>query len=799
MPGLRVCWADRAHPRPCSARYHFAPPPFPLRVTGPGNSRVVAVLMSLLFCVSGIPALIYQLAWQRILALHSGVGIYSVAMIVSSFMAGLGIGSYVGGVLSSKLNSRTALRAFAVVELGIGLFGALSSHLYYDWAYGKIPWLFESPWRACTYHFAALLVPTFLMGMSLPLLVRAVVRDVETAGPLIGCLYGANVLGAAIGAASAPWLLIRLWGIRGAIHAGVGCNLFVGLVALAIGAFVARTRQPELGSELYSVPSQSRGGSERSVPFAFWVALYGLSGFIGLALEMLWFRVCDVATKSTAFTFGTVLAVYLFGLGTGSLAGILLLSKLRRPVRAFLLCQCLVLAWSAGTIWLIAETPTFVPGYRWLFDYCRGYNGMVLGQGSPWNLVKLYVLLPIALFGIPTFLMGLAFTFLQKGVHDDVQSCGSRVGLLQATNILGCVLGSLLTGLVLLNAFGTTGTMRGLLGVGVVLGVLGIRHCGLWSPFLLLTTVSVLLIVIFPDNQSFWLRLHGIDSASTPASSWTFVDEDATGVVVVAPEEQGNLRISVDGKGHSWLPFGSIHSLLGAVPAVIHSSPHDIAIIGLGSGDTAWAAGCRAETQSLTVFELCSPERRLLRRLAATGALPNLELFLRDPRVHITLADGRNSLAVGSTLFDLIEADASRPETAYGGNLYSIEFFQLCASRLRPNGIMCTWSPTPRTYATFCEVFPHVLEMNNAEFVLGSNDPLPVEFAQWETRVRSAEVSSYLGRQTTDGLVEYLKSARPADRKAVAWLEPNRDLFPRDEFKSGGGKKRAKLSVRAND
>jgi hypothetical protein len=153
------------------------------------------VLAGLLFFLSGAAALVYQVTWQRLLALHSGVGLYSVAMIVAAFMAGLGIGSHLGGRLSTRLGGGRALAAFAALELGISAFGAASTWIYYDWLYPRAVHLPSPSWQAGLLHLAALLPPTTLMGMSLPFLVRAVVTDVEAAGRT-GWLYG-HTLGAA--------------------------------------------------------------------------------------------------------------------------------------------------------------------------------------------------------------------------------------------------------------------------------------------------------------------------------------------------------------------------------------------------------------------------------------------------------------------------------------------------------------------------------------------------------------------------------------------------------------------------
>src|SRR6188768_431725 len=129
------------------------------------------------FFLSGAAGLVYQVAWQRILALETGVGIYSIALIVAAFLAGLGVGSEMAGRLSARLSPRGALRAFAAVELAVGLFGLASSRIYYDWLYVHLGWLYASPGRAAFLHLASLGLPTALMGMSLPFLVRAMVAD----------------------------------------------------------------------------------------------------------------------------------------------------------------------------------------------------------------------------------------------------------------------------------------------------------------------------------------------------------------------------------------------------------------------------------------------------------------------------------------------------------------------------------------------------------------------------------------------------------------------------------------------
>jgi len=732
-------------------------------VPAPEARRVL--LAGLLFLLSGASALVYQVAWQRILALHTGVGLYSVAMIVAAFMAGLGIGSQLGGRLSARLEARASLRLFALVELAICGFGALSPILYYDWLYPLASRLESPSLAAGLAHFAALLPPTLLMGMSLPLLVRAMLRDVSTAGRTIGTLYGINMLGAALGAFAAPWLVIPRAGIGGAALVAAGGNLLAGAGALLLA------RTPEASPvEAETAESELRAASH---PFGLWLSLYALSGFVALSLEVLWFRLVDVAVKSTAFTFGTVLSIYLLGSASGCLLALRSVDRLRRPLAVFLLAQCAILLLSGLSVIALVRLPPATPGYAWFIEYWGTYRFFRFGHVFDWvPVTHLYVALPLFLFALPTMLMGFAFPVLQRAVHDELRSSGRKVGALQAANIGGCVAGSLVVGLVSLQWLGTTETLRLLVLLGLVFASVGFRYEG--RRFALAALALVLLAVALPGREELWRRLHG----QTDQEQRALFEEDATGVVALATRNGIRHRLSVNGKGNSWLPFGGVHTVLGALPAVVHPAPRQVAVVGLGSGDTAWAAGCRRETQSVTVFEISSPQPRILRRFAAAEVMPELRMFLSDPRVAIRLEDGRRALEANATSYDAIETDAIWPESAGSGNLYSLEFFRACARRLRPGGLMCTWSPTPRVRATFRTVFPHVLEAEGGVILIGSEYPLQLDPAAWLQRLEAS--ASYLGELRAQQIAERLRSLTPS--VGPVDVLPNRDLFPRDEF-----------------
>lgn len=750
------------------------------------------------FFLSGASALVYQVVWQRILAFHSGVGLYSVAMIVGAFMAGLGLGSWAGGAFSTRFGARRALAAFALLELGIAGFGAVSIPVLYDWLYLRAASLYDQPARAALLHFLSVLGPTALMGMSLPFLARASVLTHQDAGARIGLLYGINMLGASFGALVTPWVLMRHFGLPGAVAAAVAGNVLA--AALALAALGRATDGSPASFALAPTSSPTEGpphpAAESEAPqavavlrrhsLALWLSLYAASGFVALSLEILWFRIMDVAVKSIAFTFGTVLCLYLLGNAVGSLIGARLTPRLARPLGAFLLCQCLLIVSAALALVVLVGLPPETPGYAWFFEYWASIGVVRLRAftSASADAARLYLVLPLLLYGLPTVLMGLSFPILQRAVHDDARTVSRKVGFLQAANIAGCLLGSLLVGLGLLSALGTAHTLRLLVVLGMGFALIGVREEGPRSRFGALLLALGLLAVLVPSPRALWQRLHGLrDEASVG-----FFEEDATGVAALTSWRGSKggkplWRVYVNGKSNSVLPFGGVHTALGAVPALMHPLPRDIAIVGLGSGDTAWGAACRRDaTREVVVFEIIAPQRRLLQALArAKEAPPELDAFLEDPRVRHVVADGRNAIDRGSTLYDVIEMDALFPGSAGSGNLYSVDFFARCARKLRPGGLMAAWAPTPRVFASFRAAFPHVLEMKDRTILVGSPNPIPFEPEEWQKRALAKDVLAYLGDgRAQEVLRDYLLTARPAGDPEVA--EVNRDLLPRDEF-----------------
>jgi spermidine synthase len=347
------------------------------------------------------------------------------------------------------------------------------------------------------------------------------------------------------------------------------------------------------------------------------------------------------------------------------------------------------------------------------------------------------------------------------------------------------VLGTVLTGWVFLDWFGTSGTMSVMTGMSLVFGLVAAVRMRRRS-VRVLTVASLLAIAatvfsVLPGQGDLWAALHGSVAARMVAG------EDASGLSVfrLEPSASGRVTVFVNGVGQSTIPYGDIHTGLGMVPVFLHPAPRDVAIIGLGSGDTVYAAAGRPEVERITCIEIIQPQLEGLRQLDARLAYGGITGLLEDPRVRHVEGDGRIFLMRSPAAFDIIEADALRPTSAYSGNLYSEEYFRLVRSRLRPNGLAATWLPTERVHNAFVRVFPHVVSV--AGMLIGSSEPIALDRDAIARRVADPRVRGHYARAGIDVevlMTSYLSGAvvyAPGfDRSAL--VDVNSDLFPRDEF-----------------
>jgi spermidine synthase len=393
--------------------------------------------------------------------------------------------------------------------------------------------------------------------------------------------------------------------------------------------------------------------------------------------------------------------------------------------------------------------------------------------------------------GPPTVMMGASFAYLQCAAQTDLRFLGRRVGWLQTANIVGSMLGAVVTGLLALHGLGTTGTLIALVLLGVPFALAyerAVRDRAALRVAAAVTAVAfVATLVSIPSGSKLWARLHGSRKADVIAS------EDRSGLSVLV-RRGPEVIVYANGIGQSSLPFGGfggVHTILGALPAMVHPAPESVAVIGLGSGDTLFGVAGRPETRTIDSIEIVAPALETLRLLDERGSDdgrggdPGLRRLLRDPRTRHHFTDGRAFLARSPQRYDVIEADALRPNSAYAGNLYSTEYFELLRDRLKPGGIAVSWAASTRVCDSFVKVFPYVVLVPH--ILMGSSSPIRFDPERIRERLRVPFTRDHYAAAGIDiagmiapYLVKQAEYGPDFDRSRLR--DVNRDLFPKDEF-----------------
>lgn len=740
---------------------------------GPSD-RIGRSALFFLFFLSGAAALIYQTAWHRLLALFAGSDSIAAALVVGAFLLGLGLGSLVGGLCADRLSRRSALIAFALCEVGIALFAVLSPWLYHDVIYRELLPLASSRGVMFAVVFAGLLWPTFLMGGSLPFLSKAIVSRIAGSAELIGRLYGLNTMGAAVGAFVGGWFLIGTIGFDKAIQVGAALNLVVAAGGLWLARGVDRA-----GGE---APPRSEPRAESRVPAGDatvwrWALLVFVSGFLIVALQIVWYRVIGIMLQSNSYSFSLVLSVFLLGDAAGLLVGARVIDRIADPRRFFFLMQGLATALALAGAWFVhlAIGIGLLPWY---------YVDRDIMTGTTADMALIVLLVSVVVLPA-SFIMGFSFPVVQKAVQRDIAHLGSRVGFVQLANIVGNSAGSLVAGLLLLDLIGTAGTLKLLVAIGLGFALLQLGgplaerrdRPARWA--LLPAALLVAGLVLFPDGEAFWRRLHGLNDQKA------IVAEDKTGVAVLKLADGQSGQLYIQGHTQSALPFATIHAFLGALGPLIHDAPRRVLVIGSGTGGTPYAAGLNPATERVRVIEIVSPVIATLRDYVDKGGRSGVDNLLRNPKFEIVIADGRHALALDATRYDVIEADAILPKSAFSGLLNSQEFLRQVLAKLTPGGIYVQWAPTERSIETFRSVFPYVTRIDPV--LLGSNQPIVLS---------REKILKLLAEPATDA---HLAAARIDRAELRKWFEekqleplnegkvapaaaPNTDFFPRDEY-----------------
>lgn len=738
------------------------------------SDRVRQSVLFGLFFLSGAAALIYQTAWHRLLGLFAGADTIAAALVVGAFLLGLGIGSLAAGLYADRLSRRGALLAFALCEVGIAVFAVLSPWLYYDVIYRELLPLSASRGVIFVVVFAGLLWPTFLMGCSLPFLSKAIVSQIAGSATLIGWLYGLNTLGAGVGAFFGGWFLIGTVGFDKAVYLGAALNLVVAVGGLMLARGLDMAGRPSSTvAPPAAAPALADSGADSGGDGVVWrwALLVFVSGFLIVALQIVWYRLIGVLLQSNGYSFSLVLTVFLLGDAAGLLVGARTIDRIADPRRFFFLMQGMATALALAGAWFVylAIGADLLPAT--FVD-----RDIMSGRAED---VALIVLLVTVVVLPASFIMGFSFPVVQKAVQRDLDRLGSRVGLVQLANIVGNSMGSLAAGLLLLDMVGTAGTLKLLVAIGLAFALLQLAGPRATRWAYLPAALLVAGLLFFPGGDAFWRRLHGLTAETA------IVAEDKTGLSLLKMSNGSDGRLYIQGHSQSRLPFDTVHAFLGAIGPLVHEAPRRVLVIGSGTGGTPYAAGLHPATEKVRVIEIVAPVIQTLRRYLALGGHSGVDELLDSKRFEVVVADGRHALTLDPTLYDVIEADAILPKTALSGLLNSQEFFRQVRAKLAPGGIYVQWAPTERSIETFRSIFPYVTMVHPA--MMGSDRPIPYAREKVLALLAQSEVAQHLkaARVDRDELQKWFedKKVEPLNSgEVVAAAQPNTDLFPRDEY-----------------
>ena len=680
------------------------------------------------FFISGFCSVLYEVVWLRLSMAQFGVTTAMVSIVLSVFMAGLGLGSWASGAWMRRREQKVGLSPlllYAAIELLIGVSGILvpyelhlghgilerlgstSSAAYY---------LVSGIWVALT------LIPwCTLMGATIPVAMLAIRRMFpQESSRSFSYLYMANVAGAVVGTAL-PLVLIELLGFHGTLSVGAACNVLIAVLALIVSKSVPWREVAEPAAQASKLASQPAPPTvSTTTGEGYLLVLLFATGLTSMGMEVVWVRQFTPYIGTVVYAFASILAVYLTGTFLGS--------------RVY-----------------------------------RSWNSRRVNESSlPWTLLAFFSLFPLVaasptihLYGTLRLVVGIApFTGLLGYLTPMlVDRCAAgdpaKAGKAYAVNVLGCILGPLLAGFLLLPWISERWALLLLSLPWLIVGVRGVRslHLAAWPPSFAARVASLLLLptalILFLGSKSFERQYRNGE-----------VLRDSTATVIANGTGMSRILL-VNGYGMTMLT--PIAKMMAHLPMVfLDRPPQNALVICFGMGTTF--RSLRSWGIPVTAVELVPSVPRLFPYFHSDGSA-----ILSSPLSHVVVDDGRRYLERTAQQYDVITIDPPPPVEAAGSSLlYSKDFYTVLRQHLRPGGILQQWLPIgdPECVAAVAlalrRSFPYVrvfaFGKNWGFHFLASDRPIPV--------------------RTASELVERLPAAAAAD--LVEW-DPQPDAEARFE------------------
>jgi spermidine synthase len=728
------------------------------------------------FFLSGASGLILELLWTRMLTLVFGSTALAVSTVLTAYMGGLGLGSYLAGKFSDRL--KDPVRAYALAEAAIGIYALLV-----PWLIGYYPGL--NQWLWVTFgdrytllsilRFVAsaglLIVPTTLMGATMPILARYFVSRPFEMGRVslrLGTLYAVNLFGAVAGSFLAGFIFLPMVGVRSTNLVAASFDMSVA-VAILVARRFARTRA-RASDALDELAAAQTGSVDAYAPARLYISpaarkvvllSFAVSGATAMCLQVLWTRALAVIIGSSIFSFTIILLAFLVGLGSGSATFGKLVTKFKDPVRGLAFTH-LGIVGCIGLSYLITDRLPFVFTYL-LSSTMVSADAVLTCQFA----LACLTVLP------STFLMGAIFPITVRVVTGDLATVGRDVGSAYALNTVGAILGSFLSGFVVLPVLGlqrgiylaavvdlslavmlfaVTASLppaRRLIGMATAVAM---ALVGLAMPRWNLTNFSIgfFRISMARDYIDMVERRHQRKKWQMPKLVY-YKDGIATTVSVDQWGKVFSMKNNgkVDASNDADMPT---QISVGLLPLLLYDNDHapKVALIGYGSGVTA-GASTQYPIDKLEVVELEPAIYEAAHFFDSVNHRPT-----ENPKVKAIVGDGRNFLTQRNDLYDIIISQPSNPWITGVSNLFTREYFQSVKSRLREDGIFCQWAQLyemapwniKAIYRTLADEFPYVMvfaaeDLSSDTILIASRKPIELDIRKiaraFENPITAAE------------------------------------------------------------
>lgn len=707
----------------------------------------MAVFTAFFFC-SGAAGLIYEVLWMRQFGLIMGNTTLALSAVLTAFMGGLAIGSWIGGRIADRRSDH--LRLYGVLELLIGIY-ALGVPLLIGATKTVLAPLYQADPNGTalvTVRFILalliMIVPTIFMGATLPILIKHFTAREEEIGRRVGLIYGINTFGAMAGAFLAGLVLIPQLGMRMTNITGVLINLVIGVLAVILGWQSAQDMLPQ-ASGAADESADAAPTIRPPLPREVTAVLLGIaiSGMAAMIYQVCWTRLFALLIGSSVYSFSLVVMANIGGLAIGGVLFGRWIDRSSRPLMYFATLQILVAIICYGIIYFSQHYPLWV--LRMLSQHRDNYYAILFYE---------FAFICFLIF-VPTFLMGGMFPIAARICTADVRRLGKTIGSVYAVNTVGAVIGSFTAGLVFLRIFGLWNAVMVAVALNLVAGIIAIvaesRVSAAFRGLAMIPAVLVAALVVVAPSQ--WkqelmsvgpfyidrfhedqIRPQGIKERAREGEL-IFYEDGLAGTVTVRDYRKGipNRILAINGKIESSSNTGDMPTqlLCGHLGLLANPPAKSAMLVGLGGGFSLSALTQNETLERIDLVEISESVVKAVRTHFNELTLNALD----DPRVNLILGDGRNHLTLTGQTYDIIVNEPSNPWIAGISNLFTKEFFEGCLGRLNEDGVMVQWIHTYNmnykdfmtVIKTFMEVMPHATlwEANDGDYLMvGAKEPI---------------------------------------------------------------------------